>query len=469
VVKNFGFQPGSAATLSGLGGKMSGKKKWTLLCEFAEQSRNKYKVPGVVLGVLFKGKVKTAGFGVTNVDHPLDVTDKTLFQIGSITKTFTGTLVMKLVEAGKIDLDATVRNYLPDFKVADQETSQKVTIRHLMTHMSGWFGDFFHDTGAGDDAPAKYVAEMANLVQLAPIDTVWSYNNAGFYLLGQIIETILGKSYQQALREDVLEPLGLKNTFFDPGDVITHRFATGHNGGQVARPWPLPRAAYPAGGITCDVHDLLAYAKFHMGDGTISEEERLLEKESLAKMQTPQANVWKEEHWGLTWAINDTYQTRLVSHGGGTTGQVSQLIFAPEREFAIAVFTNAGEGGQVTLEVTREALKAYLGIEITDSEPMEVKEEELAQYTGSYSRPFSDIHLGLLGGRLIGQLIYKMGFPAQDSPPPPPPPPVTIGLCEKDRLLVLDGPMKSAKAEILRKEDGSIGWLRFGRIHKKQD
>jgi CubicO group peptidase (beta-lactamase class C family) len=448
---------------------MSAKKKWKRLCEFAEKSRQTHEVPGLVLGILHKGKVSAAGFGVTNADHPLEVTDETLFQIGSITKTFSGTLAMKLVEEGKLDLDATVHTYLPDFKVTDQEATQKVTIRHLMTHTSGWFGDFFHDTGPGDDAPAKYVAEMADLEQLAPIGTVWSYNNAGFYLLGHIIETITGKSFQKILREEVLEPMGLKNTFFDPGDVITYLFASGHNGGRVARPWPLPRAAYPAGGITCSVHDLLAYAKFHMGDGVVSEEKPLLKKESLAQMQTPQVTIWKKEHWGLTWAINDTYDTRLVSHGGGTMGQVSQLIFAPERDFAVVVFTNAGEGGKVTLEVTRKAIKAYLGIEITDPVPIDATEETLAQYAGSYIRPFSDVHLGILGDRLIGQIIYKMGFPAKDSPPPPSPPPFAVDLCEEDRLIVLDGPMKSGIADIIRKEDGSIGWLRFGRIHKKQD
>jgi CubicO group peptidase (beta-lactamase class C family) len=448
---------------------MAGKKKWEALCEFTEQSRQKHKVPGVVVGILHNGKVKTAGFGVTNVDHPLEVTGDTLFQIGSITKTFTGTLAMKLVEAGQLDLDATVRTYLPDFKVMDEEASQKATIRHLMTHTSGWVGDFFADTGSGEDASARYVAKMADLEQLAPINTVWSYNNAGFCLLGYILEVITGKSYQQLLREEVLEPLGLKNTFFDPGDVITYRFATGHEGGQVARPWPLPRAAYPAGGITCSVHDLLTYAQFHMGGGITSDKKRLLAKESLAQMQTPQVTVWKKEQWGLTWAISDTYETRLVSHGGGTMGQVSQLIFAPERDFAVAVFTNAGEGGDVTLEVTRQAIKSYLGIEITDPEPMETKTEELVQYIGSYQRSFADIHLGMLGGRLIGQLIFKKGFPAEDSPPPPPPPPFTIGLCEEDRLIVLDGPLKSGRAEVIRKADGSIGWLRFGRIYKKLD
>ena len=257
---------------------MSAKRKWNQLREFAEQSHQTHNVPGLVVGLLHKGKIKTAGFGVTNLENPLEVNSETLFQIGSITKTFTGTLAMKLVENGKLDLDSTVRSYLPDFKVKDETASEKATIRHLMTHTSGWTGDFFQDTGPGDDAGAKYMAEMANLDQLAPFGKVWSYNNAGFYLLGHIIETITEKSFQQVLREEVLETLGLKNTFFDPGDVITYRFASGHNGPQVARPWPLPRAAYPAGGITCHVHDLLTYAQFHMGKDINSTDEPLLPK-----------------------------------------------------------------------------------------------------------------------------------------------------------------------------------------------
>ena len=98
---------------------------------------------------------------------------------------------------------------------------------------------------------------------------------------------------------------------------------------------------------------------------------------------------------------------------------------------------------------------------------MQATEEQLAPFVGEYTRPFTDIYLGLLGGRLIGQVIYKMGFPAKDSPIPPPPPPFTLDLVEKDRLMVLHGPNKSAKADIIRNTDGSIGWLRFGRIHKK--
>jgi CubicO group peptidase (beta-lactamase class C family) len=444
--------------------------KWERLGELISDQMDEKDVPGVAVGILHKGEIKKAGFGVTNVDHPLPVTDQTLFQIGSITKTFTCTAIMRLVEMGKLDLDTTVQTYVPEFKVVDETASSQATIRHLLTHVGGWVGDYFDDTGSGEGALARYVANMADLEQLAPPGAVFSYNNAGFSLAGYIIEMVTGKSYQEALKELVLAPLGLTNSFLDAGDVITHRFAVGHIvspvGPMVARPWPLPRCVYPAGGITCNLSDLLSYARFHLGDGKVDDDNRLLTSESLAQMQTPGVTIWESERVGLAWMIDDTHGTQLVSHGGGTLGQVSLFTLVPEYDFAIAIFTNADRGGLLNAQVIRWVLNEFLGVEIPNPKPIEATEEELSAYVGRYSRPFMDIELGMLGGKLIGQVVPKGGFPTKDSPPQPPPPPMSIGLCEKDRLLVLDGPFKDAKADVLRDPDGSTGWLRVsGRIH----
>jgi CubicO group peptidase (beta-lactamase class C family) len=446
---------------------------WARLGELVAQLMDKTGVPGVCVGILHQGEVATAGFGVTNAEHPLPVTDETLFQIGSITKTFTGTALMRLVEAGQVELDATLRTYLPEFKVSDEAAAARATVRHLLTHMSGWEGDYFHATGAGDDALARYVADMAGLTQLAPPATVWSYNNAAFSVVGRIIEVLTGKTYEAALKELVLEPLGLQHSFFDPGDLITYRFAVGHHAGgagaQVARPWPLPRSAYPAGGITCHVQDLLRYARFHLGDGRAEGETRLLSAEAMAAMHSPQAAVWGKETWGLSWSVDDTAGVRVVSHAGGTNGQSTLLLLVPERAFALAVLTNADRGGMVIHKLSQWVLKQYLELDMPDPTPIEASVEDLAAYGGRYSRPAADIELGILGGRLIGQMILKMHFPTEDSPVPPSPPPASLGLCEKDRLLVLDGGAQGEKMDILRKPDGSIGWLRSGgRIHVRQ-
>lgn len=452
----------------------SHESNWDRLGEFITRIMAERRVPGIAVGISHKGDEATAGFGVTNIDHPLPVTDETLFQIGSITKTFTGTAIMRLVEMGKLDLDATVQTYVPDFKVSDKEASSQATVRHLLTHMGGWEGDVFDDTGAGDDALAKYVTKMADLQQLAPVGTVFSYNNAGFSLAGYVIEVVTGTSFEAAMKELVFEPLDLKNSYFDPADVMTHRFSVGHSvtrrGPRVARPWPLARSAYAAGGITCSVKDLLRYARFHLGDGGVGDKTRLLSTESIVQMQSPQVTGWRNEARGLAWALDEIDGVRQVSHGGGTLGQLSLLTLVPEHDFAIAIFTNADRVRPLTPDITRYALKEYLGLAITDPTPIESSEEELVPYVGCYSRPFADIEVGMLGGKLVAQMTYKGSFPTKDLPPLPSPPPMTLALCGQDRLLVMDGPMKDAMGDILRNPDGSIGWLRFStRLHVREE
>ena len=186
------------------------------VCEAVNAALEETQTPGVAVGLLHAGEEDAAGFGVTSLENPLDVTPDTLFQIGSITKTFTGTAAMRLVERGELDLDAPVRTYLPELKLSDEDVAARVTTRHLLTHTGGWIGDHFDDLGSGDDALARICASMSSLPQLTPLGEVWSYNNAGFYLAGRVIEVLSGKPYEEAMQELVLEPLGLEQTFFSP-------------------------------------------------------------------------------------------------------------------------------------------------------------------------------------------------------------------------------------------------------------
>ncbi|HTP09807.1 MAG TPA: serine hydrolase domain-containing protein, partial [Anaerolineae bacterium] len=144
-------------------------------------------IPGLAVGVWHDGVEQTAGFGVTSVENPLPVTPDTLFQVGSISKTFTATALMMLREAGKIDLDTPVRAYLPDFRLSDEDVAARVTIRHLLTHTGGWLGDYFNDFGFGDDAQIKMLNEIAKLPQFTPLGEVWSYCNTGFNIAGRLI------------------------------------------------------------------------------------------------------------------------------------------------------------------------------------------------------------------------------------------------------------------------------------------
>jgi CubicO group peptidase (beta-lactamase class C family) len=439
---------------------------WEGLCDFVRQEMEKTRVPGLALGVLYQGEANAAGFGVTSTENPLPVTPATLFQVGSITKTFTAMAAMRLVEMGKLELDVPLQTYLPKFKVADKAVSAAVTLRHLLTHTAGWEGDLFLETGAGDDALPKYMAEMAGLEQVSPLGEYFSYNNSGFKVAGYLIEKATGKSYTAAISELGLKPLGLEHVYFDAAEVISQRFAVGHHAGEgqaaVARPWALPRSGWPAGGMVTGVVDLLRYARFHFGDGKSEDGVKLMQAETLALMHTPQIKTYGDESVGLSWFVEDRQGTRLLSHGGGTNGQVSKLMLAPQREFALAVFTNADSGGGLVEKVANRALKDYFGLEKAAPKPVEATTEELAKFTGLYTRPFTHIELAMLCGRLVGQMVSMGGFPTKDSPPPPAPPPMTLGLCAKDQLIVLDGAFKDMTLDVVYQPDRTIGWLRSG-------
>ncbi len=257
------------------------------IAALVQAQMTEHAVPGVAIGILDEGRVTTRAFGVTNVDHPLPVTDDTLFQIGSISKTFTGTAMMRLVEQGKVELTAPLRRYLPEFRVKDADASARATVQDTLTHMGGWEGDFFADPSSGDDALQRQVEGMATLEQTGKPGEMWGYNNAGFYAAGRVIEVITGQPFEKALKASVLDPLGLETAYFFPADVMTRRFVVGHAGAtpRVIGPWPVPRAANAAGGITTNVATMLKYAAFHMGDGTSAKGERVLSAATLQRMR----------------------------------------------------------------------------------------------------------------------------------------------------------------------------------------
>ncbi|HEY8860821.1 MAG TPA: serine hydrolase domain-containing protein, partial [Candidatus Limnocylindria bacterium] len=173
---------------------MSGPEPQALAGQVEEKMAT-HVVPGVAVGVVDADGPRAWGFGVTNVDHPLPVDPDTVFEIASITKTMTATVAARLAADGRLDLDAPVRRYLPEFHVADRTVSATVTVRDLFTHTAGWFGEYLAPTGRGDDAIAKGVAAMAGLEQLAPVG-VFSYNNVALIVAGRIIEVTSGRSYR---------------------------------------------------------------------------------------------------------------------------------------------------------------------------------------------------------------------------------------------------------------------------------
>src|SRR3954471_10601813 len=312
---------------------------------------DKHGVPGATLAILDRGEVGEAAYGVLNIRTGVEATPDSLFQIGSITKVWTATLVMQLVDEGKVDLDVPPVTYLPDFKVADADVTRTVTTRHLLAHTSGIDGDLFLDTGRGDDAIEKYVAACADLGQNHPLGATMSYCNSGYTVLGRLVEVLRGQTWDAVLRERLFTPLGLTTAGTLPEEALLHRAATGHvqpPGEQlmVAPVWGIFRSAGPAGLIHATARETLTFAQMHLADGVASDGTRILSEQSARAMREPQVAVpdtWTlGSHWGLGWILMTWSDQPVYGHDGATIGQGAFLRVVPDKGVAVCLLTNGG-------------------------------------------------------------------------------------------------------------------------------
>lgn len=170
------------------------------------------------------------GFGMANMEWDIPNMPDTKFRVGSITKQFTAMLVMQLVEQGKLKLDSKISDYLPDYP---KSTGDRVTIHHLLTHVSGipsytGFPNFFRDLSRDPYTPEAFVKTFADSALQFEPGAKFLYNNSGYFLLGAIIEKVAGKPYEQALAENILTPLNMKNTGYDHHGTILKKRAVGY-------------------------------------------------------------------------------------------------------------------------------------------------------------------------------------------------------------------------------------------------
>lgn len=426
-------------------------------------------VPGAVAGIVHGDRVEIAVHGVTNLDHPLAVTDGTLFQFGSTGKTFTATAVMALVAKGVLDLDAPVRTYLPGLVLADEDVAAKVTVLQLLNHTAGWAGDSIVDTGDGDDCLERYVAKMAEFEQVSPLGAGVSYNNASLCLAGHLIATVHGTTYEQAVRELVLEPLGLEHTFAFPKEIMTERFAVGHTKGadgsvSVAKPWGLPRSGAPAGGWTATIGDQLRWAQFHLGlveSSVLSDADRL-------RMQQPTVLMPGNalgDAVGISWLLKDLGDGVMeVCHGGTMIGQLSAFAMVPERDFAFVSMSNSSPAGsELNHKLQAWAYESQLGITVSEPEVAELSDDELAAYAGSFQTNVADLELTPRDGRLMAVItITDLSLMAEGEPAEQPAIPLAILAGDGNRYVVAEGDGKGMRGFFTRDDSGAVEAINLG-------
>jgi CubicO group peptidase (beta-lactamase class C family) len=433
-------------------------------------------VPGVSVGIVHEGVEHYGYAGITSVENPLPVDETTLFQFGSTGKTFTATAMMRLVEQGKVDLDAPVRTYVPELTLKDEDVAAKVTVLQLFNHTAGWEGDMMDDTGNGDDALEKYVARMAKLEQVSPLGQTVSYNNASLSLAGRVIEKVTGTTFEKAITDLLLEPLGLTSTYFFPNDIMTRRFVVGHkkdaDGITVARPWAMPRGGNPAGGLTANARDQVAWARFHLGDGTATDGSRLLSRQSLQRMQEPTFDMVGSalgDHVGISWLLAEVGGVRTVSHGGTMIGQYSEFTMVPDRDFAVISMTNCGpNGSEFNDKIVKWALAHYLGLSAPEPEALRLPDAELAPYVGLFETIAATVDITAEDGRLSAGVTIKPAMAAvlreAGEEVPDEQPPISLALLagKRDAYVVDEGPAKGMKGYFTRGADGAVDGVHLG-------
>lgn len=445
------------------------------LAEFVQATADRFGIPGAAVGVWADGREHYACHGVTSLDNPLPVDSDTLFQLGSVTKTYTATALMRLVEQGRVELDAPVRRYVPELELADEAAAAQITVLNLLNHTSGLSWNLIVDTGDGEDALADFVAKLVELPMIAQPGERSSYSQAGFILLGRVIEKVTGLTYEKAIAELVLTPLGLSNSFFGPEEVMARRFAVGHNldeAGELSiAPWTTLRGNNPGGGLVSSVADQLRWARFHLGDGHADRDdngdadsaESILSAKSLHAMREQTVALRAStlgDGVGIAWFLRAVDGVRTAGHGGSANGQFAELLIVPERDFAVVSLANQGpDGTPFNQAVVRWALETHLGLVERDPEPLPYDAARAEELVGDYDIDAMTLTIataaeGLtLAARLKPAIREAMGdeAPADYAP-------AALGLLpgDGDEYIVTGGGLQGQRGFFTRDEAGAI-------------
>lgn len=420
-------------------------------------------VTGIAVGVVADGQSFTATGGVGNAELGRPLTAATLFQVGSISKTVAAATLVRLHDEGRLDLDDQVARHLPDLdRQAPDLCLTETTIAHLLTHASGFDGDHLLTRREGND-----VGRLADATRLFPPGHGYSYSNAGFTLVGCVIERLTGRSYRRAATDLVLRPLGMRRAAFRADEVVTDDVAAPHwvhddrsyvirNAGWQPG-WELEPLDHAPGGLIASVDDLLRWSRFQL-DGLADDGTELLGASSLADLHTPRVDAGNGVAIGLDWFIRSIDGTTVFGHGGTTAGYCSDLVVVPSARVALVVLTNATNGGRAIVPIRRWVLERFADLVETDPTPDPHATTSVEAVAGRYLHPFGI--LTVEPDELFGQVVLTTAPRTDVVWQPPADPPVTLGCVDRQTWVgVADGPKPIATFGF--DTDGRSAWVNW--------
>ncbi len=320
--------------------------------EVVTDAMKKFEVPGTAIAIVKNREVIYAkGFGLRDVEKQLPVTADTIFAIGSSSKAFTTFVLGTLVDEGRIEWDKPVRNYIPWFKLHDPSMTERLSVRDLVTHRSGmprhdlvWYNNY-------DATRESLVRKMAYLEPSADLREKWQYNNLMYLTAGYLTEVMTGKTWEDAVRDRVLDPLGMKRTNFSVQDSQKDSdFAQpyGKREGKIEKmPFRPITNVGPAGSINSSVNEMARWATAHLNGGKYGDK-KIAEAATVDDMHRPYMTTGASSEfpeivggeYALGWLV-DTYRGhRRVQHGGNIDGFSANVVLFPKDGVGMVVLTN---------------------------------------------------------------------------------------------------------------------------------
>lgn len=372
--------------------------------------RSAHEVPGAAAGISVDGCVELFSAGNTATGGSAPVTPETIFQIGSLTKLYSATLLVHLADRHRIELDQPIDTWagdeLPVFL-------RSLTIRTLLSHASGLdadvgleyeYGDGF---GRGDDCLRRYIDALTPEVRRATPRPVYSYSNTGFAVAGWLTSQLAGTTWDRSLRQELFVPLEMNTALTLPEEALLHPLAFGHTQTKGAltrtKQWQVTRALAPAGGILSTPADVLRFLELHIRRGRDIRGEQLLSPTLVDEMRKPQVSVGVAgiDSFGLGWWLSNWSGHPVLFHQGDTLGHEAICACIPTKCLAVVVLANATTATPFLRDTVALLLRDH-GIEpsFADQPEPESATPKLDAFLGTYRRANVEVDVTQDGERL---------------------------------------------------------------------
>ena len=400
--------------------------------EYATKAGQDWKVPGFAMAIVKDDRVIFAkGYGVRKLGEQTPVDERTLFAIASNTKAVTAAAIAMLVDEGKLKWDDPATKHLPGFQLYDPYVTRELTVRDLLSHRSGlatFGGDllWYDSTYKSDDI----LRRVRYLKPTSSFRSRYGYQNIMFLAAGQIVAGVTGKSWEQFVRERFLVPLGMTQTTTSiTAFKSTDNIASPHNeldGKMRVVRYSNVDGAGPAAALNSSVADMAQWIRLQLGRGKY-EGKQFFSAKASREMWSPQTIVPFSEQsekfnptrhfntYGLGWFLSDYHGRKVVSHGGGLDGMISQVAMMPEENLGLVVLTNSET--QLSTIMVNKVFDVFLGVPARDwsaellerarlaKEATKDDEKKLEQERAKDTKPSLSLqsYAGTYGGEMYGE------------------------------------------------------------------